>query len=113
MTTREPLAVRTAIVTAVGAIVRLLVLLKVIDLDPATEAALVTAVDVTVGAVIVLWVRGKVTPVDAPVLTSEQVANGTIWPSTASDTTSTPGEAFKLPGGDDSDDEPRHLATDR
>lgn len=77
----EPVAVRTAAVAVVAAVVHLLVLLKVIDLDPAAETSIVTTVDLIAGLVIILLVRPKVTPVAHPVLTTDQVRAGTIYPS--------------------------------
>lgn len=75
----EPVAVRTAIVAVVAAVVHLLVLLKVIDLDTAAETAIVTTVDLIAGLAIILLVRPKVTPVAHPTLTVDQVATGTVY----------------------------------
>lgn len=64
--TREPLAIRAAIVAAVTALVHVAALVGLIHLDPATEAGIGAAIDVVGTAVLVVWTRGKVTPVADP-----------------------------------------------
>lgn len=63
--TNEPLAIRAAIVAAVGAIINLIVVFG-IDLSADQIAAITTATTVLTGLVIVLWTRGAVTPVANP-----------------------------------------------
>lgn len=111
--TREPLAIRAAIVAAIAAVLHALVVLGVLPIDPDAEAAIAGAVDLVGLAVVVAWTRPKITPVEAPALTVEQAESTTIvnGPPTASVTVSTPGEAFNLANGDDDGDLPgRHEA---
>lgn len=70
--TREPLAIRAAIVAAVTALLHVLVVLGALPIDVDAEAAVAGAVDLLGTAVLVVWTRGKVTPVDAPALTEAQ-----------------------------------------
>jgi hypothetical protein len=63
---REPLAVRTAAVAVVAALVHVLVVLGVLDLNDAAEKAITAVVDAVAGFLIVLLVRPKVTPVSDP-----------------------------------------------
>lgn len=75
---REPLAIRTAVVAAIAAVVHVLVLLGVIDLDQGAEAALITAIDLIAAALIIVLVRPKVTPVSDPALTAGQLPGLTV-----------------------------------
>ncbi len=60
------LAVRTAVVAAVAAVLHIFIfiVLGVLDLDPDAEKAVVAAVDLVAGLVVVLLVRPKVTPLE-------------------------------------------------
>lgn len=75
---REPLAIRAAIVAAVTAILHVLIVLGVLPIDATAEHAIAGAVDLVGTAVLVAWTRGKVTPVEAPVLTPSQAEAVTI-----------------------------------
>lgn len=66
MLTREPLAIRGAIVAAVTAILHALIVLGVLPVAPDAEHAIAGAIDLLGTAVLVVWTRGKVTPVDDP-----------------------------------------------
>jgi hypothetical protein len=68
LTSREPLAIRGAIVAAATAIVHVGVVLGLLHLDASAEVAIGTAIDVVGTAVLVVWTRGAVTPVADPVL---------------------------------------------
>ena len=61
----EPLAYRTAIVAAIGAIINLVVAFGV-DLTAEQVTAITTTTAVLSGLVIVVWTRGAVTPVANP-----------------------------------------------
>lgn len=64
--TREPLAIRAAIVAALTALVHLGVVLGVLDLSAEAETAVGVAIDLAGTAVLVVWTRGAVTPVADP-----------------------------------------------
>lgn len=64
---REPLAIRSAVVAAVNAVVALLISLGVIDVTSEQAGAIYLAVSSISAAVLVVWTRGKVTPVDDPI----------------------------------------------
>lgn len=66
MLTREPLAIRGAIVAAVTAILHALIVLGVLPVAPDAEHAIAGAIDLLGTAVLVVWTRGKVTPVEDP-----------------------------------------------
>ena len=65
MTTREPLAIRAAIVAAVAAIINVAVAFG-LDLTVDQVGALNAAVGLIGTAVVVVWSRGVITPVDDP-----------------------------------------------
>ena len=65
MSTREPLAIRGALVALVAAIVNLVVAFGV-DLNAEHVGALNAVVGLAATAVVVVWSRGSVTPVDDP-----------------------------------------------
>ncbi|QOP65083.1 hypothetical protein PQE12_gp23 [Arthrobacter phage Adumb2043] len=71
MLTREPLAIRGAIVAAVTALIHVLIVLGVLPIAPDAEHAIAGAVDLIGTAVLVVWTRGKVTPVADPVIPAE------------------------------------------
>jgi hypothetical protein len=71
LSTREPLAIRAALVTAVTALVHVGVVLGLLDLDASAEAVIGGAIDVVGTAVLVVWSRGAVTPVADPRLPGE------------------------------------------
>jgi hypothetical protein len=62
LSAREPLALRAAIVAAVTAVVHVAVVLGLLQLDAASEAAVGGAIDLVGTAVLVVWTRGAVTP---------------------------------------------------
>lgn len=64
--TRNPLAVRGAVVAAVIAVVDVLASLGVFDLTLEQQSTLATAVGLVGTAVVVVWSRGAVTPVADP-----------------------------------------------
>jgi hypothetical protein len=66
--TREPLIIRGAIVAAVTAVIHVGVVLGLLQLDAASEAAIGGAIDLLGTAVLVVWSRGAVTPVADPTL---------------------------------------------
>lgn len=66
MLTREPLAIRGAIVAAVTALLHVLIVVGALPIDADAEHAIAGAVDLLGTAVLVVWTRGKVTPIDAP-----------------------------------------------
>jgi len=72
--TREPLAVRAAIVAAVTGVMHALVVLGVLPIVPEAETAIAGAIDLVGTAVFVVWARGKVTPVADPKLPTATVA---------------------------------------
>jgi hypothetical protein len=69
---REPLAIRSAVVAAVTAVLHVLVLLGVLPIDETQEAAIAGAVDLVGLAVAVVWSRGAVTPVADPSLATAE-----------------------------------------
>jgi hypothetical protein len=73
LSTREPLAIRGAIVAAATAVVHVAVVLGIVHLDASAEVAIGTAIDLFGTAVLVIWTRGAVTPVAAPVLPEDTV----------------------------------------
>ena len=77
---REPLAIRAAIVAAITAVIHMLIVLGVLPIDESAEHAIAGAVDLLGTAVLVVWTRGKITPVEAPVLTPAQAQAVTIVP---------------------------------
>jgi hypothetical protein len=79
--TREPLAIRAAIVAAVTGILHVLVVTGVLPIDESAETAIAGAVDLAGTAVLVVWTRGTVTPVKAPQLTPEQAETTTVVPA--------------------------------
>lgn len=64
--TREPLAIRAAVVAAVTAVLHLLVISGVLPLTAEVEGQAALVIDLAGTAALVLWTRGKVTPVDEP-----------------------------------------------
>lgn len=76
MLTREPLAIRAAIVAALTAVLHVLVILGVFPIDAEAESAIGLAVDLIGTAVLVVWTRGKVTPVAAPNLPEHRATKG-------------------------------------
>ncbi|UIW13439.1 membrane protein [Arthrobacter phage Amyev] len=66
MLTREPLAIRGAIVAAATAILHALIVLGALPVAPDAEHAIAGAIDLLGTAVLVVWTRGKVTPIDDP-----------------------------------------------
>jgi len=73
LSTREPLAIRAAVVAAVNAVFKVFVIAGIIAIGPEVEVAVITAVDLVATAVLVVWTRGKVTPVAAPLLPDDGV----------------------------------------
>jgi len=71
--TREPLVIRGAIVAAVTAAIHVGVVLGLLQLDAASEAAIGGAIDLLGTAILVVWTRGAVTPVAAPTLPADTV----------------------------------------
>jgi hypothetical protein len=63
---REPIIIRGAIVAAVTALVHVLVVFGVLDIDPSAEAAIGGLIDLVGTAVLVIWSRGAVTPTADP-----------------------------------------------
>lgn len=66
MNTREPLAVRGAIVAVVTAILHLAVMAGYLPIAPEVEGQAALVIDLLGTAVLVVWTRGKVTPVEDP-----------------------------------------------
>ncbi|QNJ56524.1 membrane protein [Arthrobacter phage Niobe] len=66
LTTREPLAIRGAIVAAVTALIHVLIVLGALPIDADAEHAIAGAIDLIGTAVLVVWTRGKVTPIEDP-----------------------------------------------
>lgn len=66
VTTREPLAIRGAVVIAITAALEFLIAAGVITLSAEAKDALMIAVGALGTAILVLWTRGKVTPVADP-----------------------------------------------
>lgn len=64
MSTREPLAIRAAIVAAIAGVLHVFVAVGLVPVD--YEAPIVGAIDLVGTAVLVVWSRGAVTPVAAP-----------------------------------------------
>ena len=65
MSTREPLAIRGALVALVAAILNLVVAFGV-NLNAEQVGAINAVVGLAATAVVVVWSRGSVTPVDDP-----------------------------------------------
>lgn len=63
---REPLAIRGAIVAAVTAILHLAVMSGALPIAPDVEGQAALVLDLIGTAVLVVWTRGAVTPVDDP-----------------------------------------------
>ena len=63
---REPLAVRAAVVAVITAIVHLTVIAGWWQISADVEGQVALVIDLAGTAALVLWTRGKVTPVDEP-----------------------------------------------
>lgn len=77
ITTREPLAIRAAIVAAITAVLEFLIAAGYLTLTADARETLMIAVGMVGTAILVLWTRGKVTPIDAPVLPETGDTTGT------------------------------------
>lgn len=71
LSTREPLAIRAAVVAAVDALIHTAVSFG-LDLSTEQTASLSTTVNLLSILAVVLWSRGKVTPVDDPDLAASE-----------------------------------------
>lgn len=70
---REPLLIRGAIVAAITALLHVLIVLGVLQINEAAEHAVAGAVDLIGTAVLVVWTRGAVTPVAEPQLPTSTI----------------------------------------
>lgn len=77
--TREPLAVRAAIVAAITAMLHVLVVTGVLPIEPDAEVAIAGAVDLVGTAVLVVWSRGAVTPVADPRLPESEGSSASTF----------------------------------
>lgn len=76
--TREPLAIRGALVAATTAVLHACVVLGVVPLTPEGETSIAVAIDLVGMAILVVWTRGKVTPVAAPVLPESSLSKVSV-----------------------------------